>query len=150
MKNLKMFTLLFALFIGLSAFADTEKVSIKTSAQCEECKARIEEGLLKMNGVKKVMLNVETKTLEVKFDNSVVSLAEIKKEIAGLGYWADDVMPHKEAYDALPACCKPVKSCCASKTSCSKDGEKKECSKDAVKTEEGTSTPSKTCTGHSH
>lgn len=141
---------MFALFIGLSAFADVEKASIKTSAQCEDCKERIEEALLKMNGIKKVMLNVDTKMLEVKFDNSVVSLAEIKKEIAGVGYWADDVMPNKDAYEALPACCKPAKSCCASKASCSKDGEKKECSKDAEKAEEGTSTPSKSCTGHSH
>jgi len=129
MKNLKSLLLMSVLFIGVSVFAGNEKASIKTSAQCEMCKEALETSIGKMAGVSKVLLNVETKELSVKFDNSLTSLDEIKKEITFTGYWADDMSPNKEAYAALPNCCKPAKGCCANKSasSCSKDAEKKEC-----------------------
>lgn len=139
MKNLKPVVLMFALFLGLSVFAGNEKATIKTSAQCEMCKETLEASIGKMEGVSKVLLKVESKELTVKFDPDVVSLEDIKTEITNTGYWADEMMPNKEAYAALPSCCKPKKSCCAagkSKTSCSKDAAKKECSKtDAAKKE---------------
>jgi mercuric ion binding protein len=161
MKNLKSFFLLFAILLGVNLFAGVEKASIKTSAKCEMCKEALEASIGKMPGVQKVELNVETKVLLVKFDNSVTSLAKIKAEVSNTGYWADELAPNKEAYAALPSCCKPVKSCCASKTSCASDASKsscasgeakKECSKDgAAATPATPATPAKsTCTGHTH
>lgn len=135
MKNLKSLLLMSVLFIGVSVFAGNEKATIKTSAQCEMCQETLQASIGKMAGVSKVMLNLETKELSVKFDNSVTSLDKIKNEITNTGYWADDMSPNKDAYAALPNCCKPVKSCCASKTGDSKDGAKKECSGEAVKKE---------------
>ena len=152
MKNLKSLLLISMLFISLSVFAGNQKVSIKTSAQCEMCKETLEASIGKLPGVSKVMLNIETKELLVKFDDEIISLDEIKTEISHTGYWADDVAPNKEAYAALPNCCKPVKACCASKSSCTKEAEtKKECSKDGAKKEccskEGAK---KECTGSAH
>lgn len=135
MKNLKSLLLMSILFIGFNAFAGNEKASIKTSAQCEMCKETLEASIGKLPGVSKVLLNMDTKELMVKFDEELISLDEIKKEVTFTGYWADDSAPNKEAYAALPNCCKPVKSCCAAKTSCSKDGEKKECASDGAKKE---------------
>ena len=137
MKNLKSVLLMSVLFIGVNVFAGNEKATIKTSEQCEMCKETLKASIGKLPGVSKVMLNIETKELTVKFDDSLISLDEVKKEITYTGYWADYMAPNKEAYAALPNCCKPVKSCCANKTasSCSKDSEKKECSKDGVKKE---------------
>jgi len=130
MKNLRTIILFFALLLGLSAIAGNEKAVIKTSAQCEECKANITNTLNKIEGVKQFILNLETKELTVKFDNEKTSLNEIETAISNTGYWANDKAPNKEAYAALSACCKPKKtaSCCAagSKTSCSKDKEAKE------------------------
>lgn len=138
MKNLKSIVLGIALIFATSAFAGIEKVAIKTSAQCDMCKEKLEASVGKMEGVKKVMLNIETKELIVKFDDAVVSKEAIVKQINATGYWADNSMPDKVAYAKLDDCCKPkAKSCCASKTGaagCSKDAssaDKKECSKDA-------------------
>jgi len=149
MKNLKITVLSLALIFATTAFAGVEKVVIKTSAQCDMCKERLEKSIGKLEGVKKVLLNVDTKELSVKFDNEVVSKDEIVKAINGTGYWADNSMPDREAYAKLDDCCKPkAKSCCASKGSaggcskdaanskeCSKDGAKKDCSKDGAKKE---------------
>ena len=102
-----------------------------------ECKENLEGSLSIMEGVLKVMVKVESKELTVKFDESVVSLEEIKKQVTNTGYWADEMAPNKDAYAALASCCKPKKSCCsASKSSCSKDAASK---KDGVKAE-GSST----------
>ena len=134
MKNLKAIVLMFALFVGFNAMAGNEKATIKTSTQCEMCKENLEGSLSIMEGVLKVMVKVESKELMVKFDESVVSLEEIKKQVTNTGYWADEMAPNKDAYAALASCCKPKKSCCsASKTSCSKDAASK---KGGVNTEE--------------
>ena len=69
------------LFIGVNVFAGNEKATIKTSAQCEMCKETLEASIGKLPGVSKVMLNIETKELTVKFDDSLISLDEVKKEI---------------------------------------------------------------------
>jgi copper chaperone CopZ len=163
MRNLKSVVLMFALFLGLSAFAGNEKATIKTSTQCEMCQETLEASIGKMAGVNKVMVTIESKELTVKFDNSIVTLEEIKTEVTNTGYWADEMMPNKDAYAALPSCCKPKKACCAagtSKSSCSKDASKKEacgadctkpcCSKDGAKVEGTTAPVKKQCTGHTH
>lgn len=162
MKNLKSVILMFALFIGFNAFAGNEKATIKTSAQCEMCKETLEASIGKLPGVSKVLLNIDSKELMVKFDNSVISLDDIKEEITNTGYWADEMMPNKDAYAALPTCCKPKKACCAAgagKSSCSKDAaaaaDKKACEPGCAKTccagkTEGTAPAKKECTGHTH
>jgi periplasmic mercuric ion binding protein len=154
MKTLKVLSIAFCLFIAGSIFAQTEKATIKTSAQCEMCKENIETAVAKVDGVKKATLDVKTKELKVKYDAGAVSLDEIRKAITATGYWADNMMPDKNAYAALPACCKPQKSCCASKSasgekSCSGaaagDGAKKCCAG-----KEGDTGEKKSCAGHSH
>ena len=170
MKNLKTIIMALALLLTVSVFAGNEKGIIKTSAQCEMCKAKIEIALNKVEGVQKFVLNMEDKELMVKFDNEKTSLETIEKAISDAGYWANDKAPNKEAYAALDACCKPkAKACCAagSTTSCSKDavkaetsgtkkaccashsGDKKECAHGDAKT---TTEPAKksSCTGHTH
>lgn len=123
MKNLKSILVVFVLFLGMNAFAGTEKATIKTSAQCEMCEAKLETNLLELPGVLKVNVDVATKELMVKYNDELISLDDIKTAISNTGYWADDKAPNKEAYAALDACCKPkAKSCCAAKTACSKDG----------------------------
>lgn len=157
MKNLKLTVLSLALIFATTVFADVQKVAIITSAQCEMCKEKLEASIGKMDGVLKVMLNIESKELVVKFDDAKISKEEIIKEINATGYWADGSMPEREAYALLDDCCKPkTKSCCSSKAGasgcskdaattkeCSKDGAKKECSKDGAEKKECSGSHSK-------
>lgn len=103
-----MLALLFVSSFGFSQkpAAKTETVVILTSAECDECKARIEGALNYTKGVKFAELDVPSRKLTIKFKNDVISLAEIKKQIAALGYNADEVPADPTAYEKLPACCK--------------------------------------------
>lgn len=104
--------LLVVLFLSNFGFSQkptgkTETVVIQTSAECGECKERIEGALNYTKGVKFAELDVDSRKLTVKFKNDVISLDEIKKQISLLGYQADEVKADQAAFDKLPACCKP-------------------------------------------
>jgi mercuric ion binding protein len=110
MKNsLLVLTLLFVSSFGFSQkpAAKMETVVIKTSAECDECKERIEGALNYTKGIKFAELDVNSRNLTVKFKNDVISLAEIKKQVSMLGYNADEVVADSTAFEKLPACCKP-------------------------------------------
>lgn len=97
-------------FIGFSfgqSTAKTEVAKIQTSAECGQCKTRLEEKLNYTAGVKFAELNLENKVLEVKFNPKKISLDEIRTIISETGYAADDVKAVPAAVDKLPMCCKP-------------------------------------------
>ncbi len=81
-------------------------VAIQTSAQCEQCKERIEKALAFEKGIISSNLDLETKIVTVSFKTSKTSPETIRKAIAAVGYDADDVRADVEAYEALPGCCK--------------------------------------------
>ncbi len=83
-----------------------EDINIKTSAQCDECKMRIEKVLVWEPSIKSANLNVETKIVTVKYKPKKITPDEIRRVIADVGYDADDMTADKEAYDILPGCCK--------------------------------------------
>jgi copper chaperone CopZ len=82
------------------------EIAIKTSAQCEMCKERIEKALAFEKGVKRVELNLETKTVTVIYRTGKTEPAKLRKAISKTGYDADDVPADQGAYNMLPACCK--------------------------------------------
>ena len=101
--------LMFLLFAGtLSAQGTgrTGEISIKTSAQCDMCKERIEETLAFTKGVKKAELDLESKMVRVVYRKGKTDPADLRKAISAVGYDADDVAADREAYEKLPACCK--------------------------------------------
>lgn len=102
------FALYFLTFILFSMFllAETsQEVRIKTSAQCEQCKDRIEKALNKAKGVISSELDLETKEVKVVFDSEQTDIEKIKEVISKTGYDADDVPANKKAYKKLPKCC---------------------------------------------
>ncbi|MNK05398.1 Zinc-transporting ATPase [compost metagenome] len=110
MKNSVLFLLM--LFISSFGFsqktaAKTETVVIQTSAECDQCKERIEGALNYTKGVKFAELDLNSRKLTVKYKTDVISLAEIKQHISALGYSADEVLADPVALEKLPACCKP-------------------------------------------
>jgi mercuric ion binding protein len=97
---------IFFIGTGISAQKSSiSEVSIVTSAQCDMCKKRIEEGLYTQKGVIEANLNVETKVIRIKFRNNKTTEADLRKYISSIGYNADDVVADKTAYDQLPGCC---------------------------------------------
>ena len=81
MKNSLLF--LFMLFVSSAVFSQksgkTETVIIMTSAECDQCKERIEGSLNYTKGVKFAELDLNSRKLTIKFKNNVISLEEIKK-----------------------------------------------------------------------
>jgi cation transport ATPase len=105
MKNL---FLLFFLVFNTTLFAQKPLViTIQTSAQCGDCKQRIESTLNQTKGVVYAELNLETKVVEVKYKPSKTNAAAIKTALINIGYDADDRKANPSAQKALPLCCQP-------------------------------------------
>jgi periplasmic mercuric ion binding protein len=85
----------------------SQKVVIKTSAECGQCKDRIEEKFNYTKGVVFSELDYETKELTMKFKPNTITLEEIKKILSEMGYDADEVKANKKAQKSLPLCCQP-------------------------------------------
>jgi mercuric ion binding protein len=85
----------------------SETIVIQTSAQCGDCKERIENGLNYTKGVVFAELNDDTKKVTVKYKTGVTSPQKIKAKIAEIGYDADEIKATKSGLDKLPTCCKP-------------------------------------------
>jgi copper chaperone CopZ len=105
MKNLILF-----LFLALSTSIFAQKpvvITIQTSAQCGDCKQRIETALNQTKGVVYAELNQETKAVEVKFKPSKTDAATIKTALTLVGYDADEMKANPVAQKALPLCCQP-------------------------------------------
>ena len=106
MKTLKTIFIIAIAGIFSSANASTDTLKIKTSAQCESCKERIETKLNFTKGVKSAKLDLETKVATVIFDASKIKPEEIKSAINKTGYDADEMPANEKAYNKLPKCCK--------------------------------------------
>lgn len=111
MKNFKfLFLIAFAFSMNKAVFAQkksgNETVKIKTTAECEECKERLEKVMAYEKGVKKSNLDLETKVLTVVFNPKKTTIETIKKVISDTGYDADDVPANNKAYNKLPECCR--------------------------------------------
>jgi len=107
MRTITVLAIVLLLSAGVNArAAKFEEVKIKTSAQCDECKDRIEEALAFEKGVKKSELDLETKILTVTYKPNKTTPENIRKAIVKVGYDADEVKAETKAYGKLPACCK--------------------------------------------
>lgn len=110
MKNvvLILFAVMFVHFANAQEKkAKYETVVIQTSAECGDCKDRIEGLLNYTKGVKYSELEIESKKLTVKFQPAKISLDTIKQKLSDLGYDADEIKANPEAQQKLPSCCQP-------------------------------------------
>lgn len=79
--------------------------SFHVYGNCGMCEKTIEGSLMDVDGVSKGDWDKETKQIEVEFDESKISLSEIKNKIAGVGYDMEDVRAEEIVYSKLPGCC---------------------------------------------
>lgn len=84
----------------------TATITIHTSANCAQCKATIEQGLLKVKGIKAATVNLATHDVEVTYSTKKTDPGAIRKAISEIGYDADHVQADQEAHDSLPQCCR--------------------------------------------
>jgi copper chaperone CopZ len=106
---MKATTLFLFIFITGLTFGQKkiEETIIQTSAQCGDCKDRIESKLNYMKGIVFAELDLESKKVTVRYKTKSISLQEIKQAIASIGYSADDVKAKEEDVLKLPKCCQP-------------------------------------------
>ena len=99
---LKQSILLISMFIVTCA---TNKPYVQTeikvpTIQCEMCEHNIESALNDVDGVKKILVNSQTKSVSIKYDSSVVSLKQFESVIAKTGYQANRIKPeNKDHYE---------------------------------------------------
>lgn len=104
---MKKLILSFTIFcFSLSAYAQTEKVEIKTSAICSMCKSAIERDIAFEKGVKTSSLDLKTKVVTVEYNPKKTDPDKIRQRITEVGYNADTLARDQKAYDKLPYCCK--------------------------------------------
>jgi mercuric ion binding protein len=103
MKNI---ILIIMLFIAITAKAQTDTVRIQTSAQCETCKKTLEGDLSFEKGVKKSLLDLDTKILTVIYNPEKTNVDKIRIAVTKSGYDADSIPADPKAYKHLPDCCK--------------------------------------------
>lgn len=111
-KDMKLQLTMIALFMMLGAAwgqkaPKTQTIVIHTSAECDECEVRLEEGLNFAKGVVFAEFDLESRNVTVKYSTKKTSPEELRKIINSLGYDADDTKADPVAYEKLPSCCKP-------------------------------------------
>lgn len=71
---------------------------------CDMCKETI-EGSLKVPGISKADWNSDTKIMKVNYDSSLISVDQIQKSIASVGYDTEKYRGNDSAYTSLHECC---------------------------------------------
>jgi copper chaperone CopZ len=89
--------------INLNEHNNTD--SFKVYGNCGMCERTIEGSLKDLDGVKGADWNKETKMMQVTYDPHVISLKEIKQQIASVGYDTDEIRAKDKVYNKLPGCC---------------------------------------------
>jgi copper chaperone CopZ len=95
----------------VAALSKSKTVNIKTSAVCGSCKARIEKALTAAEGVEAAILNLNNKSVKVKYNPAITSPEKLREVVSNTGYNADEVKANEEAYHKLPGCCQKEGVC---------------------------------------
>lgn len=111
MKNSKLIIALIMIIAVFTSF-QTNAQSIKSQTEsfkvwgnCGMCKKTIENSL-KISGVSKAEWNKETKMMTVTYNSKKITLAQIHKNIASVGYDTELETAYDEVYNKLHGCCK--------------------------------------------
>lgn len=109
--NLKSALLVLAMFAVLFNISETYAGNNKTTIniptiQCGTCKKNITNALNKVDGVINVKVDMSSKTVTVKYDDSKTDVSALENAITAAGYDANDRKADQTAYDNLDECCK--------------------------------------------
>lgn len=87
-----------------SNVTENSKVTFKIKGNCDMCKETIENSL-KVEGVKNAEWDVDSKIITVAFDSTKISLDQMEKNVAAVGYDNEKYKGDNNAYIDLPDCC---------------------------------------------
>lgn len=119
MKKLKYLAIVCIALAVVSCGNDAKKEEVSTSTiasngittstfkvwgNCDMCKETI-EGSLKVEGVSKADWSTETKMIAVSYDTTKITLDQIQKNIALVGYDNEKYKGDNITYSELPECC---------------------------------------------
>lgn len=79
--------------------------TFKVYGNCGMCEKTIEGALKDVKGIEKADWNKETKIMEVVYHTHDISLDDIKKKIAEVGYDTEEHRASEKVYNNLPGCC---------------------------------------------
>lgn len=94
--------------ISLTSFSQKSKYvteNIKVYGVCGMCEERIETAL-DVIGVRSAQWDVETKMLNIVYNNDKISIEEVHQLCADVGHSTEKIKCNREAYNALHGCCK--------------------------------------------
>ena len=114
---IKHILLTFFVLAGLSVSAQTEPEADKSNSKydtlelhvegvCNMCKARIEQTVYDMKGVKTVEWDLQTGTLTTVVKSGKVTKEDIAMALAEKGHRSELMEAVPEAYKDLPGCCR--------------------------------------------
>lgn len=106
LKKIFLFALLSIAMLVVAQNKKNEIIKIKTSAECEQCKKRLESNLIYQKGIKFCKLDVPSKVLTVTYNAEKTTPNAIRLAVSKLGYDADEVKADSLEYNKLPECCK--------------------------------------------
>ena len=93
--------------VAMSQQKPLETAKIKTpEIRCEICKAKVENYLKRIDGVRTVAINTNKGETTVKYLTDRTNIEEIKTAIANNGFDADDIPANEDSYKRLPISCK--------------------------------------------
>ena len=102
MKNLKLVLLLVGVLMmtaGLNAQEKKKKnetVKYWVSMSCENCKAKVEKNIAYEKGVKDMVVDLDTKTVTVKYLTKKTNPEKIEKALKELGFKTERIVEKKE------------------------------------------------------
>ncbi len=100
-------SIFFILLISCGNQTENKTVEISLSTiQCGMCSSKIADGLNKLDGVKKIDVDLEKKVGTVMYNASIVDIKAIENTIASIGYDANDTPADPKVYEKLDLCCK--------------------------------------------
>jgi periplasmic mercuric ion binding protein len=105
MKKFISLSILFIAMLVTNASAQDQTIVIKSTAQCQECKDRIESALNFEKGIKSSNVNMETKDVTVVYNPEKTNPDKIRIAISKTGYDADSVPADPKVYARLKPCC---------------------------------------------
>jgi len=95
-----------SLLLALFSFAQKPKTeTFKVAGECGMCKKHIEGAVAKAPGVTKATWNSSTKVMTVVYAPTKITMDEIQKKIAAVGYDTPKYRGDEKAYHELDECC---------------------------------------------
>lgn len=105
MKNI-IAIILFAC-IGFTATAQDKnaRATMEVDGVCGMCKVRIEKAAIKTKGVKSAVWNIDTKELNLIYDERKTDVKNISSNIAAVGHDTKEIKATEEQYNSVHTCC---------------------------------------------